>query len=98
MRYTKEQARLRAILADKDHKIRFTRHAEEEMAADQITAPDVVKVLTFGQVTWFEVKKDEIVHVEGGDVDGRPIRVVVGLQDSIKVLKVITAMDRSHKK
>jgi hypothetical protein len=95
MRYQKEHARLHNILADKDREIRFSRHALEEMEADQITAPDVLRVLTTGQVTWFEKKKDDIIHVEGRDVDGRRIRVVVGLRDTVKVLMIITAMERT---
>lgn len=72
--------------------IRYSKHATEEMANDAITHADVLKVLRTGQVTWFEVKKDEIVHVEGADIDGRRIRLVVGLRDQLIVLQIITVM------
>ncbi|MDP2374060.1 DUF4258 domain-containing protein [Reyranella sp.] len=93
MKFHKEQARLNAILKHKNCVIRYSRHAiDDEMPADQITHADVRHVLTKGHVTWFEIKKDEIVHVEGEDVDGRMIRIVVGLRDALITLMIITVM------
>jgi hypothetical protein len=93
MKFHKEQARLVAILSNKHCVIRYSSHAVEEMQKDDITHPDVMRVLTNGQVTWFEIKRDEIVHVEGADVDGRMIRAVIGLRDALITLQVITVMD-----
>jgi hypothetical protein len=53
---------------------------------------DVLRVLTKGHVTWFEVKKDDIVHVEGKDIDERMIRIVVGLRDREITLQIVTVM------
>ena len=94
MKFQGERTRLKNILAHTTHKIRFNSHALDEMANDDIIESDVRRMLTNGQVTWFEKKKDDIVHVEGKDVDGRRIRVVVGSRDMIKVLQVITVMER----
>jgi hypothetical protein len=93
MKFHKEQARLIAILGNKNCVIRYSKHAVDEMEADGVNHADVRHVLTKGHVTWFEIKRDEIVHVEGADVDGRMIRVVIGLRDALITLQVITVMD-----
>lgn len=92
MKFHAEHHRLVTILSHKNRVIRYSKHAIEEMAADQITHADVLRVLMKGQVTWFEIKKDQIVHVEGSDIDDRRIRVVVGLRDQVVTLQIITVM------
>jgi hypothetical protein len=95
MRYAREKGRLDAILADSSHEIWWGSHAPIQMDKRCITHTDVKHVLMNGQVTWFERKKDDIVHVEGGDLDGRQIRVVVGLRDAVGILRIITVIDLS---
>lgn len=92
MKFHSERARLITILSHKNCVIRYSKHAVDEMKEDQITHADVMRVLTKGQVTWFEVKTDEIIHVEGGDIDDRRIRLVIGLRDAVITLKIITVM------
>lgn len=92
MKFHAEKRRLVTILTDKNCVIRYSTHAVAEMAEDGIIHADVLKVLRNGQVTWFEVKKDQIIHVEGSDTDGRLIRLVVGLRDAAITLQVITVM------
>jgi hypothetical protein len=93
MKYPAEQARLRAILEDESHEIWWGRHAPEQMLERCIVEADVLRVLTMGQVTWFEMKKDDIVHVEGEDADGRKIRVVAGLRDAVRIIRIITVIE-----
>lgn len=92
MKFHAEHHRLVTILSDKHCVIRYSKHAVDEMANDAIQHADVLRVLRVGHVTWFEVKKDEIIHVEGKDIDDRLIRVVVGLRDHLITLQIITVM------
>jgi hypothetical protein len=92
MKFYAEHRRLVTILSNKKCVIRYSRHAVDEMAADEIIHVDVLRVLTKGHVTWFEVKKDDIVHVEGKDIDERMIRIVVGLRDREITLQIVTVM------
>ena len=87
-----ETARLRAVMENPHRRLRFTRHAREEMANDEIIEADVSRVLRLGQVCWLEFKADELWHVEGKDVDERSIRLVVAVHDDEVVVKIITAM------
>lgn len=56
-----------------------------------ITAPDVIKVLTKGQVTLHEMKEDLLWRVEGRNVDGEGLEVVVAVYQDIIEIKVVTA-------
>jgi Domain of unknown function (DUF4258) len=89
----KETAMLRQVIGNPNVRFRFTRHARDEMAADQIIEADVRYVLGRYGVSWVEWKKDEIWHVEGLDVDGRSIRVVITVIVDIVVVKIITVME-----
>ena len=89
----KETALLRQAIGNPQVRFQFTRHAREEMAADQIIEADVRHVLTKYGVSWVEWKKDEIWHIEGLDIDGRSIRVVLTLHADIVVVKIITVME-----
>lgn len=92
-RFTKEQVRLRGILAHRDHWLIYSPHSRGRQWLREVTEADIRRVLTTGQVTWYEVKIDEIVHVEGRDVNGRRLRVVVALRDHSLTLKVITVIE-----
>jgi hypothetical protein len=92
---SKETKRLRdAMVGEKPPRFWWTRHGREEMANDDIQEPDIERVCFAGAVTWIETKKDELWHVEGVDLDGRSIRVVMSLfeEGDGNVIKVITAM------
>jgi hypothetical protein len=89
-----ETARLRRVLDNPNLKWRFTFHALEEMAADDIITADIEKVLRGGVVSWVEQKRDLLWHVEGADVDGRTLRVVIAVEEAMLSVKVITAMVR----
>ncbi|MGH7104421.1 MAG: DUF4258 domain-containing protein [Acetobacteraceae bacterium] len=92
-RLPNETARLHAIVSGGGLRIRFTGHARQEMAKDAITEPDAMQVPKHGRVTWIETKKEEQWHVEGRDVDGKSIRLVVVVYPEEAAVKVITAME-----
>ena len=71
---------------------RWTTHAREEMANDSILEADIRHVLSKNSVSWVEWKTDELWHIEGCDIDGRKIRVVVAVYEATTTIKVITAM------
>jgi hypothetical protein len=88
--FSHENQRIKALIGNPDTSVVYSRHALIRMEKRDIAHADVIRVLTSGQVTWYEVKQDEVVHVEGEDVDSRRIRVVAGLRDAALVIKVIT--------
>lgn len=91
----KETAKLRAVMAsDTPKRFWWTSHGRQEMRRDEILESDVQRVCRNGTVTWVEWKKDEIWHVEGRDIDGRSIRVIMILieEDGQNILKIVTAM------
>jgi len=88
-----ETARLRKAVSDPPWNLKLTAHAREEMAADNILAAAASHVLKHGQVVWMEVgKRGETWHVEGRDVDGRSIRLVVAVDEAGSAVTVVTAM------
>jgi hypothetical protein len=94
MRFSKEQARLRAIMTHRDRWIIWSRaHARIRLGERGVTETDVIRVLTYGIVTWFEIKVDEIVHVEGRDASNRKLRVIAALRDHVNTVKVITVFE-----
>lgn len=88
----KETATLRAVIQASGLRVIFTKHAREEMAKDEILSADVDRVLSFGVVTWVETRKEELWHIEGNDVDGRAIRLVVVVYPEEPAVKIVTAM------
>lgn len=86
-----ETARLRKLVSY-EFTIRYTNHARDEMRADDIIHADVQVVLSLGRVTWVERKQEPLWHVEGRDVDGRSIRLVVAAYEHVATIKVVTAM------
>jgi len=87
-----ETARLRNVMANPSRKFCFTSHSRDEMRADGIIEADIRRVLEQGQVTWMEVKKDQLWHVEGKDVDGRSIRAIVVVNETLYEIKIVTVM------
>jgi Domain of unknown function (DUF4258) len=70
---------------------RFTKHAEEEMAKDGWTADDIIRAVKNGMVILQEQKQDILWRVEGKDIDGQRIQVVLTVYESNLTIKVITA-------
>lgn len=87
-----ESARLRRLMNNSAKRIRFTAHALIEMKNDDLIEADVRRVLANGLVTWTETKRDLLWHVEGFDVDGRSIRVVIAANEIELTIKIVTAM------
>ena len=99
MRFSKEQARLRAIMKHRDRwVIRARVHSNVRYEQREITQADVEHVLTYGQVTDYEVKLDEIVRVEGRDKSGRRLTVVAALRDYAITVKVITVWETGKRR
>lgn len=63
----------------------------EEMAKDGWTADDIEHAVTNGQVTLEEQKQDRLWRVEGKDVDGNQIQVVLAVDEGAMTIKVVTA-------
>lgn len=87
-----ESAKLRRLMCDQAKRIQFTGHSRLEMKNDGLIEADIRHVLANGSVTWTETKKDLLWHVEGFDVDGRRIRVVIAPNEIDLKIKIITAM------
>ena len=87
-----ESATLSRVVQSKEVRYRFTAHARQEMANDSIQEHDVRHVLARNGVWWVEWKKDELWHVEGDDIDGRSIRVVMTVRKAESLIKIITVM------
>ncbi len=87
-----ETAKLKKIWRDPGMRLRITVHARAEMANDSILETDVRFVISKSGVCWVEWKKDELWHVEGRDIDGRSIRLVVAVNEAEITVKLVTAM------
>jgi hypothetical protein len=60
------------------------------MRERNISAPDVIKVLTYGQVTLEEYKRDVIWRVEGVDLDGARLTVEAVVYEDTITIKIVT--------
>jgi len=87
-----ESAHLKRVWSDPRMRLRFTTHARQEMANDGILESDVRHVITRNGVSWVEWKRDRLWHVEGLDVDGRSIRLVLAVDTVDIIVKLVTAM------
>ena len=67
-----------------------TRHALLSLKDDNRTMLDVEHALTNGRVIWEEHKQDVLWRVEGRDLDGGKIRVVVAVYEREIIIKVVT--------
>jgi hypothetical protein len=84
---------LRRVVRDPKCRFVFVRHCELRMAERGIAVPAVLRVLDLGRVAWVEQKQDVVWHVEGRDIDGRRLRVVVAVFEDLIKIKVITTFD-----
>lgn len=89
----RETAAFRRLWSAPGRQIRFTTHARKEMRNDQIVEADVRFVLARNGVCWMEQKTNELWHVEGNDVDGRSIRVVLAAFEAELVILIVTVME-----
>jgi len=89
--YVTETQVLRQVANHPDCSWRFTKHSLEEMAKDGWTADDVKHAVTNGRVVLVEQKRDELWRVEGRNIDGNRIQVVVAVYEKAVEIKVITA-------
>lgn len=89
--YVAETQVLRRVASHPDCRLVWTRHALEQMASRGIVAAAVRFVLIHGQVTLHETKRNSLWRVEGRDIDGRRIRVIVSVFEEMVRIKVVTA-------
>ena len=89
--YVTETQILRKTLANPECRYIWTAHAQEVMAERNISAADIEHALMTGHVTLEEKKKDILWRVEGTDIDGRTLEVVVAVFSDVVVIKVVTA-------
>jgi hypothetical protein len=87
-----ETAALRRVWASPSKRFWLTRHAREEAAKDDILESDVRYVIGRNGVSWVEWKQDQLWHVEGADLDGRSIRVVLTVCQPDLSVKIVTVM------
>jgi hypothetical protein len=87
--YVEETQRLRALVLDPNCKLRWKRHAEERMKERRKTVPDIQCALGNGRVVLVETAKKDIVwRVEGRDIDGDIIVIIIAISENI--INVIT--------
>ena len=90
--YPAEAARLRALAANPQVRIRYTRHALEEMANDELVRIDVENMLRRCCVTLVEDSQgEETWRAQGSDNNGGSITAVVVAYETEICIKVITA-------
>ena len=87
-----ETARLRRLMKNSAKRLRFTAHAVVEMKNDSFIEADIRYALNVGTVTWVETKRDLLWHVEGSNVDGQSIRVVIAANEIEMTIKIVTVM------
>jgi hypothetical protein len=88
--YVKETTILRRVAGHPECSWRFTKHALEEMKKDGWTADDVKHAVTNGRIVLQEQKQDVLWRVQGKDIDGNGIQVVVAVDEASITIKVVT--------
>jgi hypothetical protein len=68
----------------------WTIHALEEVAKDDRTTDDVETALMNGRVIFHEQNQNLLWRVVGKDIDGNKIQVVVVVDETELVIKVVT--------
>jgi|SRR5882672_7350993 len=89
--YVTETQTLRHVARNPGCKWRWTTHALVEIDNDGWTTDDVIHAVRNGRVVLEEQKQDRLWRVEGKDVDGNRVQVVVAVDDVGIRVKVITA-------
>ena len=88
--YISETQILRRVARNPNCRFIWTKHAIRAVADDGRTAGDVELALTNGQVVLHEQKQDLLWRVEGRDIDGERIQVVVAVYEEEIAIKVVT--------
>jgi Domain of unknown function (DUF4258) len=90
--YATETQFLRRVANDPDCSWRWTVHVLERMTQRGFTADDVKHaVMNGGVVLEEQAKRDRLWRVEGKDVDGKRMQVVVAVDGVSIRVKVVTA-------
>ena len=77
----------------------FRKHADEEMAKDDILSSDVINVVSRGYVATAERPYDRWrFQVNGRNVDGEMITVVAEPDETKGKIKIITAWKSRHRR
>jgi chromosome condensin MukBEF ATPase and DNA-binding subunit MukB len=88
--YVLETQILRRVSNDPRCGWRFTKHALAEMGNDDRTANDIQFAVMNGQVVLHEQKRDVLWRVEGRDLDGRRIQIIVAVYEQAIRIKIVT--------
>jgi hypothetical protein len=88
--YVSQTQVLRRVARNPNCRFIWTRHAIKAVADDGRTTGDVEFALMNGQVVLHEQKQDLLWRVEGKDIDGGRIQVVVAVYEEEIVIKVVT--------
>jgi hypothetical protein len=88
--YVSETQILRRIAADQACRFIWTKHAIKAVADDGRTTLDIEHALTNCRVILHEQKKDLLWRVTGADLDGNRVQVVVAVDETAIVIKVVT--------
>jgi Domain of unknown function (DUF4258) len=89
--YLVETTKLRKVACNPKCRWRWTTHALERMAERGIAAADVQRAVKTGRVVLHELKRDLVWRVEGADVDGGRIQVLLTVYETEIRIKIITA-------
>jgi hypothetical protein len=89
--YLVETKTLRRVANSPRCRWRWTNHAEERMAERGIAAADVQRAVKTGRVVLHELKRDLVWRVEGTDIDGERIQVLLTVYEMEIRIKIITA-------
>jgi hypothetical protein len=89
--YVTETQTLQRVARHPRCRIKWRKHARDQMAARNINAEDVIHALTNGHVTLEEMKQDVLWRVEGKDIDGNRLQLVVAVFEETITIKIVTA-------
>ena len=85
-----ESKELREFANREDVAFRFSRHAEERMHEYDVSRLDVQSVVRRGAV--IDVQPDGRLRVQGRDLDGRDIEVVVAPEEERLIIVIVTVI------
>jgi hypothetical protein len=88
--YISETQILRRVASNPNCRFIWTIHAIKAVADDGRTTGDVEFAVMNGQVVLHEQKQDLLWRVEGKDIDGEKIQVVIAVYEDAIIIKVVT--------
>ncbi|MBD8909373.1 DUF4258 domain-containing protein [Methylorubrum zatmanii] len=90
--FADEAARLRALASNPRVRVRYTKHALEEMAKDSLVRIDIENMLRRCRVVLVEESQGELTwRAQGSDNNGGMITAVVVAYEEEISIKIITA-------